>query len=225
MIWVKPSDIKASHLLLMRAVHHTAPAHVTAQMQLEQQFVEAGLGRLLPSVRLHGSAWTVSLTAPTLYVVQADAATAHRHYLTVKSTPACASHCCWVGCSVPVLLHMDPSFSNWPPTAAFKGFQYTAGAGGVECQVPGSLTHRLVLPRHCLYAEPAQRCPGAVTDLYLMYLTAAESPPPFFPRPLVSMALHMPCTCSAYRVGAQRPCRGCLWVHWWHGMVSHDVCR
>ncbi len=55
----------------------------------------------------------------------------------------------------------------------------TAGARGMDYQVPGSGAHRLVLPRHGLHAEPAQRLPGAVADI----------------RWYASLQLHATCLC------------------------------
>ena len=102
-IWVKPSDTKASHLLLTWAAHHAAPANVAAANTAGT----ALCGKLT-------CRWWQS-AAP----VRAAAANAHRHYISqcwsvlrgglVSPSPAAqglvfqqmASYCCFTGFSVP----------------------------------------------------------------------------------------------------------------------------
>ena len=60
MIWVKPTDIKASHLPIMWG---SAPCW-TCPCRYCKCFSGSPFGgQLLPAAQLHGPAWTVSLTA------------------------------------------------------------------------------------------------------------------------------------------------------------------
>ena len=222
MIWVKPSDIKASYFCCLYSTYcHTCTCGCCLS-GLDSTSWGTNLGRLLPAAQHPTSPWIVSLTAPVVCQALTAPAATHRLFPGIKQAPACADHCWWGG-----LLSPSPAAPGsaiqcavsccCPLGLAALSRLCRCWSGGPPCHrsYHASFCPSAALPpcRTCSATSRCSRSLSCTLNISLVCLTAAAC------RLHLSQALDVHCTCNSCCLGhsltavsASKCAGGVAWV-------------